>query len=52
MNKLLLLIEKILNFRLRGSITIHFDGLGGFKEEMNLSVKGDEVYKLLTNKKE
>lgn len=50
MNKLILLLEKILNFRLRGSITIHFDGLGGFKEELNLSIKGDEVYKLLEKK--
>ena len=49
MNKLFLLIEKILNLRLRGSLTIHFDGLGGSKIETKF---GDESsYKILTDRK-
>lgn len=49
MNNLIMLIERILNLRLRGSLTIHFDGLGGTKIETKF---GDESsYKLLTDKK-
>lgn len=38
-NSLLLLIEKIIKLRLPMSLTIHFDGLGGFKLESKLGDK-------------
>ena len=52
MELLFKILRTILNKRLKGSITIHFDGKGGFVPETNLKLKGDEVYKLLTNKTE
>jgi hypothetical protein len=52
LNRLIQLIEKIISQRLRGSITIHFDGLGGIAPEIDVKLKNEEIYKLLTNKKE
>lgn len=37
---LLLIIRKILNFKLKVGLTINFDGLGGFKIELKA---GDEA---------
>lgn len=48
LQNLLKLIEKMINLRLKGSLTIHFDGLGGFKIKSEF---GDEsTYKLLRDK--
>ena len=50
MQKLFLLIEKILRLRLPMSLTIHFDGLGSFKLESKLGDKATkEVIKVKLN---
>lgn len=49
MQNLIKLIERILHQRLKLSLTINFDGQGGFKLKTEL---GDEAtYKLLTEKR-
>ena len=44
--RLIILLEKILNMRIRGSLTIHFDGQGGFTSEYDLKLKETEINKL------
>ncbi len=45
--KLILMLEKILRLRLRGSLTIHFDGLGSFTSEYDFKLKETEINKLV-----
>lgn len=47
MQRLIKLIEKILSSRFPMSLTIHFDGLGGFKLESKMGDKAtNEVIKI------
>lgn len=46
------IFDYLFDKRFRGSITIHLDGNGGYVPEFDLKVKGSEVNKILTDKKE
>ncbi len=47
MHRLIAILEKILNLRIRGSLTIHFDGQGGFTPEYDFKLKDSEMNKLI-----
>jgi len=51
MTSILEIIDKIKEKKGRGSITLHFDGLGNDPSpELDLKVKGNEVFELFAGK--
>jgi len=50
MNKIITILKTILELKVPLSITINFDGQGGYKLESKLGEKA--INKLITNKKE